>query len=361
MVQVREGITERYGWAGDSLLAEVGGRQAAQITYPLPDHEGSLALATDGAGNVLGTNVLTPYGQNMNQQLGNAYAWTGLFQDTEYTGDTAWYRSYSARAGRWLTPGPYNGSYNIYHPQSFNRYMYVTGNPMGDVDPSGEAGAGILTGVGGAPCKAFGLTKVIAKDFRFDGLSFNPCNPIGSVIADGVALAAAAIDARQTGASISSILSTSSNSWTTSPAGFANGYGSVVSGIGASVGAAITIACSIDSNSSMCGQSGWTSDLTGGDAGKVIGDSIAVGGAIACFAGPQACLGYAIYTIANDLFSFFWDLSQAKFTGSLLPRASDLGGLGTAPIGIPNQNLNAHQLLGNRTTSAVPSPGMVQP
>ena len=137
----------------------------------------------------------------------------------------------------------------------------------------------------------------------------------------------------------------------------------MISQIGAVVGAAITIGCSIDSNSSMCGQTGWTGALVGGDAGKVIGDSIAVAEAVACVTVPGAgCLADAIYTVANDLFSVFWDLfGPPQFTGSLLPRPSDLGGLGTSPIGIPNQNLSVQQLLGGSSTSTVPSPVMVHP
>ena len=351
-------------WAGSSLIAEVPGSQSGSAVYRLLDHEGSLAATVDSTGGILATNLFTPYGQWMNSGAGDAYSWAGLFQDTEYSGDAAWYRNYSTRQARWLTPDPYNGSYDLYDPQSFNRYMYVSGNPLGFTDPSGMAGAGVLTGIGGASCKASGINKAASSAFNYDGLSLSPCNPVGSLIADGVVLSAAAIDAWQTGQSISDVLlgntSTNTDGWTVSPSG--NGYGSIASGIAASVGAAITIACSIDSNSDMCGQSGWTSDLIGGDAGKVVNDTIAVGGAIACFAGPQACLGYAIYQIANDLFSVFWGLfGPPQFTGSLLPRPSDLGGLGTAPTGIPNQNLTVRQLLGTHSTSPVPSPGMVHP
>ncbi len=74
------------------------------------------------------------------------------------------------------------------------------------------------------------------------------------------------------------------------------------------------------------------------------------------------CIGYADYVIASDLFSFFWDLfDPPQFHGSLLPRPSELGGLGTSPIGMPNQNLSVQQLLGGASTSAIPSPGLVHP
>jgi hypothetical protein len=39
--------------------------------------------------------------------------------------------------GRWLSPDPYDGSYDGSNPQSFNRYTYVMNNPLAAVDPSG--------------------------------------------------------------------------------------------------------------------------------------------------------------------------------------------------------------------------------
>ena len=223
-------------------------------------------------------------------------------------------------------------------------------NPLGSTYPSGLAGAGVFTGIGGGACKWDGYQGIPI----YGGLYLNPCNPLGSAVADGVILASAYAYTLSNGGTIAGLVGLN-GSWT--------GAGQMISQIGAVVGAAITIGCSIDSNSSMCGQTGWTGALVGGDAGKVIGDSIAVAEAVACVTVPGAgCLADAIYTVANDLFSVFWDLfGPPQFTGSLLPRPSDLGGLGTAPIGIPNQNLTVQQLLGSSSTSAVPSPGMVHP
>ncbi len=324
-------------WAGDSLLTELG----QSTTYRLLDHEGSLALATDGSGNVLGANVLTPYGQNMNEQLSDAYTWAGLFQDTEYSGHAARYRNYSGRAARWLTPDPYNGSYDVYNPQSFNRYMYVNGNPLGDVDPSGLAN-GWLTGVGGSVCSN---TNGTFGDSSFSGINIstpigniNPCDPAASLIAIG-------------------IQGTFNGIWGTA----------IQTGeIAPFVAAAVTIACSIDNfNNAACGgSSGWASVAFGNGsvASKEVGDTTAVIGATLCaMGGPTSpgCIGYAIYTVANDLFTVFWDLfGPPQFTGSLLPRPSDLGGLGTSPIGIPNQNLSINGILGQSSRGTVTSPGM---
>ena len=46
-------------------------------------------------------------------------------------------RDYSPGLGKWTSPDPYVGSYDLADPQSFNRYAYVRNNPLGAVDPSG--------------------------------------------------------------------------------------------------------------------------------------------------------------------------------------------------------------------------------
>ena len=331
-------------WAGDSLLAELG----QTPTYRLLDHEGSLAVATDASGNVLGANVLTPYGQAMNEQLSDAYTWAGLFQDTEYSGQAAWYRDYSARAARWLTPAPYNGSYNTYRPQSYNRYMYVMGDPLGDIDPSGEAGAGILTGIGGGTCSQLGMTYGVGVG---DHITFNPCDPFASVISMFV-------DAK---------IASYSQGVMAGSEGTAAAMGSLsrneVAGVSAAVSAVIRIACSIarDLSQTLCGPKVWTSMLPG-VYGKIVGDSIAsvggiLGGLCATGTACPAFIGYLVYQGTANLLAELGLFNGPQFTGSLLPRPTDLGGLGSAPIGIPNGNLTVKMLLGQSRPGFVPSPG----
>ena len=48
------------------------------------------------------------------------------------------YREYHPTQGRWLTPDPAGlSAVDPTHPQSWNRYVYVTGNPLGRIDPYG--------------------------------------------------------------------------------------------------------------------------------------------------------------------------------------------------------------------------------
>lgn len=236
---------------------------------------------------------------------------------------------------------PYNGSYDLMNPQSFNRYMYVNGNPLAYTDPTGLAN-GWLTGVGGSLCSnangTFGGSSFSGINISTPIGNINPCNPVASLIAIGVQ------------ATINGIWGTAIK----------------VGQIAPFVAAAVTIACSIDNfDSTACGgSSGWASVAFGNGsvASKVVGDTTAVIGATLCaIGGPTSpgCIGYAIYTLANDLFGIFWDLfGPPQFTGSLLPRPSDLGGLGTSPIGIPNQNLSIRGILGQSSRGAVKSPGM---
>ena len=51
--------------------------------------------------------------------------------------DHTWFRKHETRAERWTSPDPYDGSMSIGNPQSFNRYSYVTNDPVSFIDPTG--------------------------------------------------------------------------------------------------------------------------------------------------------------------------------------------------------------------------------
>jgi RHS repeat-associated protein len=60
-----------------------------------------------------------------------------LDHDTATDTDYAQYRQYANTQGRWLSPDPYDGSYDTSNPQSMNRYVYALNNPLSLIDPSG--------------------------------------------------------------------------------------------------------------------------------------------------------------------------------------------------------------------------------
>ena len=50
--------------------------------------------------------------------------------------DEATFRRYNARHARFDQPDPYDGSYDLADPQSFNRYAYTQNDPINFTDGS---------------------------------------------------------------------------------------------------------------------------------------------------------------------------------------------------------------------------------
>lgn len=65
------------------------------------------------------------------------YKFAGMERDQESGLDHTQFRQYAAIMGRFMTPDPYNGSYDVSNPQSMNRYTYAMNNPLSNVDPTG--------------------------------------------------------------------------------------------------------------------------------------------------------------------------------------------------------------------------------
>lgn len=84
--------------------------------------------------------------------FGNGFTWdyrfAGLDPDGESNTSHAQFRQLSTTQGRWLSPDPSNGSYDLANPQSFNRYSYVGNMPLGYRDPTGLFGEEIFTIIG---------------------------------------------------------------------------------------------------------------------------------------------------------------------------------------------------------------------
>ena len=127
-----QAFVERSNTAGDAE------QPANTTTYYLSDQIGSTRTLTAGGGWPVSQDVYYPYGVEPQPPAdANHYKFTGLERDAETGLDHAWFRQYGATMGRWLSPDPYNGSYDLANPQSFNRYAYVGNNPLAFVDPTG--------------------------------------------------------------------------------------------------------------------------------------------------------------------------------------------------------------------------------
>lgn len=85
---------------------------------------------------------------------------TGLYRTT--------FRQYAPSNGRWLSPDPYAGSYDLTNPQTMNRYAYVGNMPMNYTDPFG---LDTITVGGAVDCSG-------ALSFEGGGWQLPNCDPV---------------------------------------------------------------------------------------------------------------------------------------------------------------------------------------
>jgi RHS repeat-associated protein len=133
--------------AGGQLIATY---DANGLHYYLNDWNGSRRVQTDYEGVVEQTCTNLPYGNGETcSATPTEELYAGLERDSAAGLDNAMYRSYASAFGRWTTPDPYDGSYDLTNPQSLDRYAYVNGMPLVMIDPNGQF-----------PCDPSGLPTV---------------------------------------------------------------------------------------------------------------------------------------------------------------------------------------------------------
>jgi RHS repeat-associated protein len=139
--------------AGGKLLAEYSTQTASNptISYLTNDNLGSPRVITDNGGNVSSRRDFMPFGEDLNVGVGgrsatNKYSattdnirqkFTGYEKDDETGLDFAEARYYNNLHGRFTAVDPMLASGRSADPQSFNRYAYVSNNPVNVTDPSG--------------------------------------------------------------------------------------------------------------------------------------------------------------------------------------------------------------------------------
>jgi RHS repeat-associated protein len=100
------------------------------------DHLGSTRLGTDLTGHVSGTDYdFLPFGEQIAGTNATYIKFTGKERDSESGLDNFGARYNSSSLGRFMSPDPLSGSPG--NPQSWNRYAYVSNNPLNATDPSG--------------------------------------------------------------------------------------------------------------------------------------------------------------------------------------------------------------------------------
>jgi len=144
-----------YG-PGGGKLALMNGQTLSKAFVPLPagatavytasglayyrhaDWLGSARLASTPSRGVYYDGAYAPYGESYAESGTTDRSFTGQNQDTVAGLYDFMFRQYHAVQGRWISPDPAGlGAVNPASPQSWNRYAYVSNNPLRLTDPLG--------------------------------------------------------------------------------------------------------------------------------------------------------------------------------------------------------------------------------
>ncbi len=145
-----QSVCNGSGWPAEYVFA--GSRLIADYTngttdFVLTDYLGSTRLMTGVNQAVLSNMDYMPFGQ----QIAGGSATTDKFTGQEYDSESGLYqfpfRYFESSMGRFLTPDPAGlAAADPMNPQSWDRYAYVTNNPLSVTDPLGLF----------PPCPAYG-------------------------------------------------------------------------------------------------------------------------------------------------------------------------------------------------------------
>jgi RHS repeat-associated protein len=129
------------GWqCGDGLDEQlvIAFYKGNQAFFQHQDWLGSERIETSASGGVANRVGELVFGDHSNLGSGlDDYQFAGMDTDLETDSHHAQYRQYDSIAGRWMSPDPYDGSYDPSNPQSFNRYSYALNDPLSMTDPQG--------------------------------------------------------------------------------------------------------------------------------------------------------------------------------------------------------------------------------
>lgn len=110
--------------------------------YRHADWLGSSRLTSTPSRTAYASAAYAPYGEVYAKAGSSDPSFTGQNQDTTSTLYDFPYREYSPSQGRWPSPDPAGiAAVDPASPQTWNRYGYVTNNPLALVDPMGTCAA----------------------------------------------------------------------------------------------------------------------------------------------------------------------------------------------------------------------------
>jgi RHS repeat-associated protein len=122
-------------WPGGELLAV----QQGVVRWVHRDPVVKSARVVDVSGQVESVVELDPWGGETERSENpryHPYVYGGYERDGNWS-DQAQRRVYHGWYSRFYQPDPWEGSYDLTDPQSFNRYTYVQNDPVNFIDPDG--------------------------------------------------------------------------------------------------------------------------------------------------------------------------------------------------------------------------------
>ena len=123
-----------YIYSGRRLIATVAG---GQISYILNDRL-SPRILLNTSGTLVGRQGHLSFGEGFAESgTQEKHHFTSYERDSETGTDYAINRQYPYAIGRFGRPDPYRASLVLNRPQSFNRYTYITNDPLNAIDPLG--------------------------------------------------------------------------------------------------------------------------------------------------------------------------------------------------------------------------------
>jgi len=177
-------------YAGNMHLATYANGTTA---FPHRNWVGTVMASTGPTGSTIKTcSGYLPFGDGSSCTAtdGSSLGFTSLWWDSEDALNNTPNRNYESVGGRWTTPDPAGlAAVDITDPQTWNRYTYVTNNPLSYVDPLGlnrafpgqcQGGQGICPdeGAGANPADLGGGGIWGSQVFAVDVLPWNPDLPI---------------------------------------------------------------------------------------------------------------------------------------------------------------------------------------
>ena len=145
--------TTIFVYSGGKLIAEYSTQtvQNPTVAYTTTDHLGTPRVITDAGGNVKSRRDYMPFGEDSLVNVGGRASvagysnpdnirqkFTGYQKDNETSLDFAEARMYENRFGRFTAVDPLLASGKSANPQTFNRYVYTSNNPVDRVDVDGK-------------------------------------------------------------------------------------------------------------------------------------------------------------------------------------------------------------------------------